>query len=75
MFSTLSSFLPPALQLGAQDKTPPTPDRESILGQPHLTEEPQRNMGVDEQGVKKRKERTHEVCNQFLLNCYDLMDL
>ncbi|CAL1698329.1 unnamed protein product [Somion occarium] len=60
MFSTLSSFLPPALQLGAQDKTPPTPDRESILGQPHLTEEPQRNMGVDEQGVKKRKERTHE---------------
>lgn len=64
MLSTISSFLPPALQLGAQDRNANTPpEGDSILGRAQLTEEPKRNMTVDEHGVKKRKERTNEVCS------------
>ncbi|KAL4246422.1 hypothetical protein ABKN59_009246 [Abortiporus biennis] len=65
MFSTLSSFLPPALQPNAQEyKQTPPQDSEP---QPHPSttsqdeERPQSSdMAVDEQAVKKRKERTHE---------------
>ena len=57
MFSSLSSFLPSALQQNSQDKDkpPPKPSTDQIST-------PQPAMAVDEQGMlKKKKERTHEV--------------
>jgi hypothetical protein len=57
MFSSLSSFLPPALQLGSQekDKPPLKPTTQDVSA-------PQPAMAVDEQGaLRKKKERTHEV--------------
>lgn len=58
MLSSISSFLPAALQIG-NDKSPPStePDRQ-------LTASPTKDsdMGADEHGAKKKKERTNEVC-------------
>ena len=62
MLSTISSFLPPVLQLD-RNTNPPVERETTILDRPQLTEEPKRNMTVDEHGVKKRKERTNEVCS------------
>lgn len=63
MFSSLSSFLPSALQVGTQDKdrTPlrPSPDQISPPQlSPTKTEE---EMTTDDPATKKRKERTHEA--------------
>ncbi|KAI0920649.1 hypothetical protein AcV5_010332 [Taiwanofungus camphoratus] len=63
MFQSLSSFLPSALQLGAE-KSSPQPDP-PIQEYPQVTQsqDPQsQNMlaAVDEHGVKKKKERTNE---------------
>ena len=59
MLSSISSFLPSALQIGA-DKSPPSSSQSAPL-----TESPTKadeDMAVDEHGVKKKKERTNEVC-------------
>lgn len=59
MFSTLSSFLPSALQSATQEKEkPPIHPTTSQISAP----QPAPAMVADEQGMlKKRKERTHEV--------------
>lgn len=69
MLSTLSSFLPPVLQLGSQDKNGsrlPDKDPERDSQEQDRSHRPSTNgftndMSVDEHGLKKRKERTHEV--------------
>jgi hypothetical protein len=82
MFSALSSFLPPALQLGGtQDKSlrpvvePDTPQLRPQPTQPtnlthdgQQTTDPEPSPAVDERGVRKKKERTHEVCMLHTLN-------
>lgn len=84
MLSTLSSFLPPSLQLGggSQDKAL-RPNVEDISspqqhGHPAQTESPMRlehdtevsakSPGVDEHGSRKKKERTHEVRQLHLVH-------
>lgn len=57
MFATLSSFLPPVLHPGSQDKDKPPlkPTTEDVSA-------PQPVMAADDQGaLRKKKERTHEV--------------
>ncbi len=63
MLSTLSSFLPPVLQLGSQDKNSPTsPHKHTPSHNPDpASNNDDNDMSVDEHGAKKKKERTHEV--------------
>ncbi len=66
MLSSISSFLPSALQIG-NDKSPPHQDSDK-----HLTQSPTSkdddDMAIDEHGAKKKKERSNEVSlSHFLL--------
>jgi len=69
MFATLSSFIPSALQPAAHDKiaTPPAQEpygsaASSPTSDPPPPERKSQDMGTDELGVKKKKERANEVC-------------
>lgn len=59
MLSSISSFLPSALQVG-NDKSPPHQDSGRQLTQSPTSKEDD-EMAIDEHGVKKKKERTNEV--------------
>ena len=59
MLSSISSFLPSALQIG-NDKSPPHQDSDKQLTQSPTSKDDE-DMAVDEHGVKKKKERTNEV--------------
>ena len=77
MLSTLSQLLPPALQLGggSQDKalrpnvediSAPQPQAKPVQTESptqleHDTGDNAKSSAVDEHGVRKKKERTHEV--------------
>ena len=55
MFATLSSFLPSALQSSPN----PTNGTNKEAPTVHVEEQPSRNVGVDEVGVKKKERRTN----------------
>ena len=57
MLSSISSFLPAALQIGS-DKPPPSDTAATLTASPTKVTD---DMAVDEQGVKKKKDRTNEV--------------
>ena len=60
MLSSISSFLPSALQIG-NDKAQPLQESPTPLVQSPTKEDDAEDMTVDEHGVKKKKERTNEV--------------
>ena len=60
MLSSISSFLPSALHI-SNDKSPPTADEDRQLTQSPIAKDDE-DMTVDEHGVKKKKDRTNEVC-------------
>lgn len=62
MFQTLSSFLPSTIQQFGSDKPAPTPEVAPALPR----QPPPSDMRpVEEQPVKKKKERTNEVSGMF----------
>lgn len=82
MLSTLSSFLPPALQLGgnSQDKaqkpnvediSPPqqghTLQTQSPTQIEHDPADVAKSPAVDDRSPRRKKERTHEVCSPHCL--------
>ncbi|KAI0070214.1 hypothetical protein K474DRAFT_1632129, partial [Panus rudis PR-1116 ss-1] len=66
MFSTISSFLPSGLQLGTSDRDSPSDKENNTVDSPtqfdtnHSHRDSNPDMAVDEHGIRKRKERTHE---------------
>ena len=58
MLSSISSFLPSALQIGGDKSQPLQQSPTEITQSPTKEDE---DMAVDEHGVKKKKERTNEV--------------
>ena len=61
MLSSISSFLPSALQIGSEKSPPPSQQPGTLSESPTKADE--EDMAVDEHGVKKKKERTNEVRN------------
>lgn len=64
MLSTISSFLPPALQLGNQEKNNQKvqdKDTDSDTNPNPASNGVSNDMSVDEHGIKKKRDRTHEV--------------
>lgn len=63
MLSSISSFLPAALQISSdKDKSPLLTDEDKQLSDSPIAAKDDEDMAVDEHGVKKKKDRTNEVC-------------
>ena len=60
MLSSISSFLPSALQIG-NDKSPPPQEPKAQITESPTKDDETEDMAIDEHGVKKKKERTNEV--------------
>ena len=60
MLSSISSFLPSALQIG-NDKSPPPQEPKAQITESPTKDDETEDMAIDEHGVKKKKERTEEI--------------
>ena len=68
MLSSISSFLPSALQIG-NDKSPPPQEPKAQITESPTKDDETEDMAIDEHGVKKKKERTNEVSRIQILHC------
>ena len=68
MLSSISSFLPSALQIG-NDKSPPPQEPKAQITESPTKDDETEDMAIDEHGVKKKKERTNEVSCTSLAPC------
>ena len=60
MLSSISSFLPSALQIGSEKPSSQPHDHQPLSESPTKADT-EEDMTVDEHGAKKKKERTNEV--------------
>ena len=67
MLSSISSFLPSALQIG-NDKSPPPQEPKAQITESPTKDDETEDMAIDEHGVKKKKERTNEVSRIHILH-------